>query len=231
MRMTATIIAFGWIISFPLGAIDLGPAELLAARLVEAFNAGDSAAIEADCADSFWASENGPEAELIREGYSSGARRWLMAQEGVQTAAGRAAATIILLNAEKRLPVDAVYFYAQELDGAWVWTGFNEDKDFRKAFLAGLIDGSFDPSMLPSDPELDALGARFEPLFALAGEGEFSVESRWDEGLQRGALIVTGPPGEYGDGDSAVLYFLKTDQGWVLTGSAYGLYTSAFLGL
>ena len=234
MRVSLMMFALGWMISFPLGAIEPDPAEALTARLVDAFNAGDSAAIEADCTASFWASEDGPEAELIREGYGSGTRRWLMRQEEVRTAAdqvpGRAAATIVLLSAEKKTPVDAVYFYAQELDGTWVWTGFNEDKDFRRAFLAGLIDGSFDPATLPSDSGLESLGDRLEPLFSLLGEGGYSVENRWDERLQRGALVVTLPPDEYGDAESAVLYFRKTDEGWVLTGSAYGLFASAFLG-
>lgn len=226
---TLPLTSFFLVFLLAAGPLSAENAQALADRLVLAFNAGDTAAIEADCEKAFWASDDGPGNELIREGYGSGSRQWWMKLSGLEEAPGRAAATVTLVNASTDRPVDELFFYAEERDGRWRWTGANEDKGFRRGFLAGVIDGAFDPAGLPSDPELEALAERLEPFLALVGGRNYTLETRWHEGTQRGALVVNGPPDETGAQETAVLYVHRTDRGWVLVRSSYGLWASSFL--
>ncbi len=171
-------MALAGLLAVPLSA--QSPAEPFGFALVDAFNQGDTQALKDSCVDSFWNTDGDSPQKLIREGYGTGTRAWNLQLVGIEEAPGRAVATLVVWSVSREMPVDAVYFYAEDRGSGWLWYRFNEDKLFKKAFLEGLIDAEFDPKGLPSHPELDALGPHLKAFFAAVTEETEEVEAPQD---------------------------------------------------
>ncbi|MCI5054492.1 MAG: hypothetical protein MRY83_00140 [Flavobacteriales bacterium] len=55
---------------------------------------------------------------------------------------------------------DEVYLYLVKKDNEWFMDGFNESKDLIPYFLKGSYSGHFQPTDLPSDPDLVIIGKK-----------------------------------------------------------------------
>jgi len=124
--------------------------------LAKVRSAGEAEQGQAHCTAEFWTAEvdNGEKTfkRLVRLN-----ERATLEVSNTQKGKGRVVYTVdIMADGIKR---DELYACMVEKNGKWLLDGFHEEKETIPYFLDGSISGHFSPLELPSNKELDKLGA------------------------------------------------------------------------
>lgn len=157
-KIILSVVCF-MVLSVPFFAGTFTSPGQLAETFVASFNKGDTNAFKSCCTEGFWNSTFDNPRKLVKQGFSI-KRIFFLSLTNLTVVSNRAVAEINIVSAESGRIGDTVYLYADTKTQGWLFKGMNEDKHFREKFMAGLVEGDFNPALLPSSKSLEELGAQ-----------------------------------------------------------------------